>query len=762
MSVARVAPGAVPAQGSAFVGRRREIAEVRRRLTSSRLVTLAGPPGVGKTRLALRVAEDVGRRFRDGVWIVELAGLRDPSLLAQEVARALGLHDASTSWAVENLAQHLGERRLLVVLDNCEHLVDACALLVDSLLRSGRGLHVLATSRRSLAIDAEAVFRVPPMSVPDAGSVEAEAVELLARRASSVAGQDLDADDREAAAELCRRLDGIPLAIELAAVRLKTLSIQQVLDRLGDRFAVLGEAERAATPHHRTLRAALDWSYTHTTDEERTLWRCLSVFPGRFDLAAVEAICAEAGLAPDRVLDALDGLVDTSVVSATRDGAQMRYLMLESIRDYGLGKLRESGAEVALRTRHRDHFARLCQDAAAHLTDAGQPEWFDRLERDHHNLRAALDWSLERGEPEIGCAMAADIWLYWEARGHLTEGRRRLARFVEALRADDPVRPRALWVAGYLALGQTDVDAASPLLRESLDLATELGDRASTAFATQYLGLCSLFGGDLHEAAALLESAVEMHREVRQPAAFALSDLAAAVMFGGDLPRAIRHYEDALAMTDEGGDPWTRSHCLWGLAFARWLEGDTDRATAAAEEALHLSGGLDERTGIALCLELFAWISASRRELERSALLQGAALGVWESIPRQLPGPLREHADRCSQQMERALGRERFDRLVEEGRRLDRRSAVSTALGTEETADDAATPATRGAADLTPREAEVARLVARGMTDREIAAELFIAQRTAESHVQHVLTKLGFKSRTQIAAWAAQDLAREG
>jgi non-specific serine/threonine protein kinase len=265
--------------------------------------------------------------------MVELGGLRDPSLLTQEVARGLGLHDASIRWAVDALAQHVGERRLLLVLDNCEHLLDACAVLVDSLARSSPNLHVLATSRQSLGIAGETVFRVPPLSVPGPGSCEGEAVELLAARAASVlSGRELDAGQREAAADLCRRLDGIPLAIELAAVRLKTLTIEQILDRLGDRFAVLGEGERGAPPHRRTLRTALDWSYALTTDEERSLWQRLAVFPGTFDLAAVEAVCAGDPPQVERVLHVLDGLVDKSVVSAIRSGPEMRYRMLEGIR----------------------------------------------------------------------------------------------------------------------------------------------------------------------------------------------------------------------------------------------------------------------------------------------------------------------------------------------------------------------------------------------------------------------------------------------
>jgi non-specific serine/threonine protein kinase len=317
------------------------------------------------------------------------------------------------------------------------------------------------------------------------------------------------------------------------------------------------------------------------------------------------------------------------------------------------------------------------------------------------------------------------------------------------------VRAKGLWVGGYLALGQTDVEAAGPLLQESLDLATASGDQESAAFATQYLGLCRLFVGDLAGAAEHLANAFEMQRSIGQrAAAFTLSDLAITVMLGGDLGRAVGLYEEALAMTERGGDPWTRSHGLWGLGVAAWLEGDGPRAERAEKEALRLAGEIDERTGIALCLEALAWISASREEHERSARLRGAALSVWESIPRRLPGPLHEHAARCEEGTRRALGAERSAKLVEAGKRLDRARAV--ALGLQEKEKRTERP-DGGRSSLSRRELEVAELVARGLTDREIAAELVIARRTAESHVQHILTKLGFRSRSQIAAWAVRD-----
>jgi predicted ATPase/DNA-binding CsgD family transcriptional regulator len=748
------ADGALQAAASRFIGRRGEIAEVRRLLGTSHVVTLAGPPGVGKTRLALGTAEETARSFPDGVWFVDLAGLHDPALVAQEVAGALGLTDATTRWAVEGLARHIGARTAMLVLDNCEHLLDACAIVVDSLSRTCKSLRVLTTSRQSLGIDGEAVFRVSPLSVPEEGSVDGDAVRLLPDRATAaVPGFAADESDLHLAAVLCRRLDGIPLAIELAAVRLKTLTLQQMLERLDDLFSVLGRRERTGPLHQRTLRAALDWSRDLMSDAEGVLWRRVSVFPTTFDLAAAEAVCSGDGLAAEDIFDTVDGLVDKSIVTAARAGSLMRYRLLSSIRAYGLEALQYCGEVAARADRHSRYYAALARQGWSHWTDQQQPEWFDRLDAEHDNLRAALDWLAER-DLEAGCAMAADLWLYWGARGHLTEGRRRLGALLEALDSDSALRPRTLWVAGYLAVAQTDPEDAVGLLHKALDAATAIRDEVSIAFATQYLAQCQLFSGDLESAEQLFDRAYRMHRSHGDRAAsFALTDLAVTVMVAGDLERAVRLYEEALEMTDAGGDPWTRSHAFWGLGVATFLLGDLDRAEQAEKGALDLIGLVDERSGIALCLEALAWVAAARGDFGRASRLQGASTSLWESIPGKLPEPVKEQALTCAQLSVRALGASQRDRMFQDGRRLERAQAVAFGLG-RRTAPSAA--AEQPTSVLTKREDEVAALVAEGLTDRQIARRLVISQRTAESHVQHILSKLGFRSRAQIATWVAK------
>lgn len=758
MSSLSTVHGALPVPGTRFVGRRSEVAEVRRLLGISPVVTLSGPPGVGKTRLGLAAAAGTARAFPDGVWLVDLAGLQEPALVTQEVAGVLGLTDATTRWAVESVAHHIGGRVALLVLDNCEHLLDACAVLIGSLTRSCGNLRVLTTSRQPLGIGGETVLRVAPLSVPQEGSVDGDAVRLLLDRITA-AVPDFTAEepDLHLAADLCRRLDGIPLAIELAAVRMRTLTLGQMLQRIDDRFSVLGTRERAGPVHQRTLRAALDWSHDLASDTERLLWRRMSVFPTTFDLDAVEAVCSGEDLAAGDVLDALDGLVDKSLVTAVRTSTSMRYRMLDSIRAYGLEVLRTCGEATASADRHGAYYADLAHRAWPHWTDEQQPEWFDRLDADHDNLRAALD-RLAELDAEACCAMAADLWLYWEARNHLTEGRRTLSAVLPRIDASSAVRAKGLWVAGYLALGQGDAEEAATLLQEALEAGAAVGDDESVAFATQYLAQCRLFAGDLASAEQLFDRAYRMHRSNAQRAAsFALADLAVTVMLAGDLNRAVGLYEQTLERTAVGGDPWTRSHAGWGLGVATFLLGDLDRAEQAEIEALVLVEALDERSGIALCLEALAWIAAARGDGRRAATLHGAGAAVWESIPAHLPQPLQAWAQECEQLTRRALGESRREQLFENGRRLPRTEAVALALGRRPAPATATGPADQRL--LTNREQEVAGLIAEGLTDRLIARRLTVSPRTAESHVQHILSKLGFHSRAQIATWVAQ---REG
>src|SRR5215475_6633404 len=503
-----------------FVGRRAELAQVRDALAGARLVTLTGPGGIGKTRLALQVAAGAGRAFRDGVWLAELTGLPDPGLLVAEVARSLGLSDKSARWAVASLADYLQARQLLLVLDGCEHLADACAVMADLLLRGCPELRIIATSRHVLGVAGEVTIAVPPMTVPAEDSPAGpdqllgyEAVRLFAGRGAAVLpGFAVDEGNGAAVAGVCRALDGIPLAVELAAVRLRSLSPGQILDRLDARFQLLSGGGPVGQPHHRTLQAALEWSYELLTEAEQAMWRRVSVFAGSFDLDAAEAVCAGEGIAAGSVLDLVDGLVAKSILSHAAGNAKARYRLLDTIGEFGLQKLRAEGGERPFRARHRDWYAALA--ARREAFGPRRAEWIADLDTDHENLRAAIEFCIsDPREVAAGAELACHLWRYWETHGHLTEGRRIMAALLDKLDETATVRPQALWVAGFLALVQGDTARARALLETALAAARQAGDVQNVAYASSFLGYAMYWLGEEDRGRALAESALDLHQQ---------------------------------------------------------------------------------------------------------------------------------------------------------------------------------------------------------------------------------------------------------
>jgi predicted ATPase/DNA-binding CsgD family transcriptional regulator len=745
----------LPAERSSFVGRRAELAEVRRMLSASRLVTLVGPGGVGKTRLALRAAADLRRSFPDGAAFADLTPVSEPPLVAERVAAALDVRDVSGSWLPARVAEVVGDRQVLLVLDNCELLRDAAAVLVDSLLGACPRLSVLATSRVPLDLDGEALLAVPPLPVPPAEEPAAagDAVQLLAQRAAAaVPGLVLTPADTAVLAEVCRRLDGLPLAIELAAVRLRTLSPEELAARLDDRFALLARSGAAVAGRHRTLRATMQWSADLLAPDERVLWRRASVFAAGFDLAAAEAVCADDELPAQAVLAAVDRLAEASLLQGVRTGSGRRFRMLETVRAYGRELLVGSGEEDVLRRRHRDWCAGRASAAAVEFAGPAQVAALDAIDAVHAEVGEALQWSAAvPGEAGPGLVLAADLWLYWAARGHLGEGRRHLGTLLAACPAPTAARARGLLAAGYVELTATDAEAAIPLLEQAADLGRVTGPALVPALATQFLGQAALFRGDLGTADRLLREAAGRHSAVDpRYQAFCWADVGVAAFLAGDPPAAAEAFERSLAL---GTDPWARSHALWGLGLVRLATGDAPEATALEHAALRLMQEVDDRSGTALCIEALAWVAAAERDWERATRLTGAAESVWRSIPASLPAPFAGRRDDCARAAGRALGDRRRSAVHREGAALARSAAVALALG-----DRAPVPEPRLSVDavrLTPRQLEVAALVARGLTDREIAARLVISPRTAESHVEQILTRLGFRSRAEIAAWSA-------
>jgi predicted ATPase/DNA-binding CsgD family transcriptional regulator len=753
----------LPADLTSLVGRRVESAAVKQRLAESRLVTLTGIGGVGKTRLALAVSRQVRRAFNDGVWLVQLAELSRPELLALTAMQALGIRSDGDE-TVASLIDYLDDRRLLVVLDNCEHLVEACARLVDAVLRACPHIQVLATSREPLRIDGEVVFRVPPLSLP-ATAVEIsrgniaqyDAIALFVERASAVAPDfAMAAGGEQAVALLCRRLDGLPLAIELAAVRMRAFSAEQLLARHDMRYELLTRGSRAVARRHQTLRAAVDWSYELCSEPERLLWARLSVFVGGVDLTAVEYVCSDEKLPSAEVEEALSGLVDRSIVTLDDD----RFVMLETLREYGLERLAQRGEATASRRRHLDYYLRLAERVDAEWFGPDQAALFGRIRHHHANLRAALESCLvDPDQTRAGLHLAAALWAFWIGCGLQREGRHWLDRLLAADAEPSHERAAALWVNGYLAVVGGAVSQGLARLEDCCDLAERLGDRAALAHATNTRGLGEVFRNNLEAGIAFLEEGARL--EGAEPGfnpqlTVALVNLGLAACYGERVDRAIEVLEECRATCAAHREDWMMSWSLLWLGLAQWIRGQVPDAEECVRDALIRKRTLGDMLGAAVGVEVLAWCAASTSDVERAGRLFGASQMLWEPLGAFLAGFERLQAwhTQNTRRTEKILGERAFELAARIGRQFTPEQAIAYALGEKGIPPSASeTPDAR--AMLTRREAEIATLVAEGMTNKEIADRLVIAPRTVEGHVEHILAKLGFTSRTQVAALIA-------
>ncbi|MET7897340.1 ATP-binding protein [Streptomyces mirabilis] len=744
-----VGAATLPAAFTSFVGRGHEIAEIRRLLGANRLLTLTGVGGVGKTRLALEAAAAVRRAFPDGTWLVDLSPVRDPSAVAPAAAAGVGIVDLGARSALGSLAERLAGRRALIVLDNCEHLVDACAELTDTLLSACPDLRVMATSRQTLGISGEHVFTVPPLKVPD------EAVELLRDRACAVRHDFRITDANwDTVTRLCADLDGLPLAIELIASRLRMLTVEQAMDRLEDRFALLTGGSRTARPRHRTLHAAVDWSYELCSPAERLLWHRLSVFAGDFGLDAAESVCAGEGIDAQEVLDLLGRLVVQSVVLPTEREGLPRYRLLETIREYGRERLAESGEEERLLRRHRDFHLALAERIADGWYGPGQEEALSRLRVEHANLLAALAYD---DDPQAGLALAAALRFHWCAGGFLGEGRRQLDRALAAAPEPTPARVRALCAGAWVVLLQGDHVAAERWLAEAGELGEQQDDRVTLAHVVGLRGALATFQGRLAQAVPLFEHAIAAHTAAEREASamFELFQLAAVLMDLGD-PRGAEAGRQAVALAEAHGERWARAHAMWTLSCDAWRRGDREEALKLIRTALEIERGFNEPLSAALMLETLAWISASYGEYERAGRLLGAARKLWRDVGANISafGPaLEEDHARCEESVVQALGVEAYERALAVGGGHDSpKQAIDFALGG---GIDPAAVAAAIPSPLTRREREVAALVAKGLSNRKIAEELVVSPRTVDFHVENIRAKLGFSGRAQVAAWWA-------
>jgi non-specific serine/threonine protein kinase len=753
---------------TSFIGRGKELKGLKERLGGARLVTLAGAGGSGKTRLAIQVARDLLEKYKDGVWWVELGGLQDESLVPQAVAKALGVTETPNQSLTETLTNHLRAKHLLLVMDNCEHLIGACARLAETLLSASAGLRILATSREALGILGENVFQVPTLATPETSSaaqdlMQYESVCLFIERAQAVkADFGLTAQNASAIAEVCRRLDGIPLALELAAARVKVLKVENIAARLDDRFNLLTTGNRAALPRQQTLRATIDWSYDLLPEAARVLFRRLSVFAGGFTVNAAEQICSDESLPPPAVLEILARLVDRSLVIVELGRAEERYRQLETIREYAREKLIDSNEADQLRRRHFDFFLQWVESYVPALWGAAEQVWLDRLEAEQDNLRAALQWSLERGDHEQTLRLAGMLGWFWYVRSNVIEGRRWLDQALAHCDNCAPaVRAKGLNRAGTLAVLQGDYVRASEFLSAALPLYEVLGNSSERAWTLQQLSNVALFRGNYAQAMATAQESLRLSEQMGRRDFIASLQLYAGIIayYQGDDAQAIELIEQGLPVLQEFRDGVAVARAFHTLALVARRRGGLAEARALFEKSLNVAQEKGSRLDVARAFEGLAGVACAQGQSERAVRLFGAAETARQVIGAPLPTGIRMDYDRDLAMTRSQLDTSTFGEAWAAGRRMTLEQAAEYARATTVEQEPPRRP--RQAAKelydgLSARERQVATLIAQGKTNREIAVELVVGERTVESHVSNVLARLGFTSRSQIAAWATE------
>jgi predicted ATPase/DNA-binding CsgD family transcriptional regulator len=762
--------GNLPAELSSFVGRRQELLDVRRLLGESRLVTVTGPGGIGKSRLALRTAAETQRSFPDGAWLVELAAVTDASLLADAIVSHLRVPGPSGRDPLESLVAFLSERSMLVVLDNCEQLRDACASLVATLLAQAHGLRVLATSREVLGLPGETVYRLQPLPVPEQGASSAggvaayAAVSLFAHRAAAAMnGFEVTEANAATVVELCRRLDGVPLAIELAAAHARALSPAQILERLDDRFRLLAARAAIVHPRHRSLRAAVEWSYDLCSKPERLVWNRFSVFSGSVALAAAQAVCASEGLTELDVIEVVEDLVYKSVLVSEPHAGEMRYRMLETIREFGLQQLRanaEQGSENALseavlRRRHLDWYAELADDFDQHWFGHGQSEWLERLRADLPDIRTALAFAADNPQhARAGVRLAGSLGFFWRVTG-MREGQTWLTRLLSADTAPTRERAQALSALAWFMAARGERADGVDIASEALAIANRVDPQLSPRVM---LLLGTLIRLDDHTAGMdLLEQAVTLARELASEAeiAYTVFGLGWALGLAGDSVAAAPHFREAIAICESAGEHWWCGVVNLRWALVAWLQDDHETMAEAATDSLRAARLVPDPLTCADAVNILAGLEVGRHD-RRAAYLLGAGDRHWRdaggSIVHSPPWDalLAERRARCRER----LGPAAFDQDYQRGNTGSLRDAIARALG--EHPDPAPSKQeTRADFGLTRRELEIVALLAEGLTNKEIAKQLVISPRTAETHVDHILGKTGFRTRSQVAGWYA-------
>ena len=767
---------ALPRPAFSLIGRHAELAPLVATFADpdARLLTLTGPPGVGKTRLALAVAAEAAPRFADGVVFVDLAPVQDPGLVLGQVARALGLPDAPGGRVSARVIDALVDKEVLLVVDNCEQVL-AAGLDLTEPLRACPGVRLLVTSRERLHLAAEREFPVGPLAVPHSDDVAdldrlaaVPAVAMLVARVRCVQPAfAVTAANAQAVTEICQRLDGLPLALELAAARAKLFTPAELADRLRDRMAVLTTNARDAPARHRTLRAALEWSYDLLAEHERTLFRRLSAFVGSWTLDAAEQVCGDRDT---DVLDVVGSLLDKSLVRRPTQGGVTEFVLLESLRQYAAELLAADGDAGATRDRHAAHFteAAVAMEAAIGLP-AESDWWSGASTSEEANFLSAWEHSLAEGHLERALHLAAALGWHSFFRGHLGTGRARLDRTLQAAAEAPPddALAAASVAAGVLAWTVGEVGAARIHLQSGLAISENGRDRRRTAVASSFLGHIARTEGRFADAARHHGHAAELYRAIRSASGYAWTryDLGLLALRSGDRAAAVRELTDGLALFRRLDYGWAIGRCAWALAMARLHDRALDEAGALLVEALDRHRAVGDTRGLAQCLEAAGGVLGARGRGDAGARLLGAAAECRQRLAAPLPDEDRADHDAALHAVRRDIGPEPAEQAFAEGRGLRPDEAADlarTALDEPDPAPPPATPAApRRAAvrpgGLTRREAQVADLVAAGRTNRQIARALTISEKTVEVHVHNVIAKLGAQSRTEVATWVVAE-----
>jgi predicted ATPase/DNA-binding NarL/FixJ family response regulator len=812
-------PNNLPNQLTSFFGREHDIAEVKQWLIDYRLVTLTGPGGCGKTRLALEIASDLTSDYEHGVWLVEFAPLNDPALITQAVAAVMGVREYPGVDLSQTVFDYLSSRHILLIFDNCEHLITDIARFVDNLFRKCPRLSVLTTSREGLGILGEAIWTVPSLSLPiqmpwtDPASAQetvnsylnSESVQLFMARVSAVSPEfSLTVENGAWVAEICRRLDGMPLAIELAAARVRALSVKQIAERLDDRFNLLNAGSRTAPLRQQTLSAALDWSYALLSEPERRVLQRLSVFAGGAPLEGAEAVCSCECVQPADVLDVLSHLVEKSLIVADKSHFDTRYRLLETIRQYARQKLAVQGEEEECRNCHLMFFMQWAETIATALHGKDQLVGLKQFETEHDNLRTALEWSrTNEKEATVGLRLAAACGPFWSSHCYLSEGRRHLfaALTPKQVRDRSSVHARALMYSAQLAYVQADYPAGQLLIEEALGIWRELGQEnlVELAHSLEIFGGFRMEVGDYESARRLFQDSLDTYTQLKHKNGIGAlhKDLGWSAMRTGDFTLAQTHLEKNLTLAQETGDKTGLVFAYSGLGEVAIRLGEYTRASELLEKGLPLSRELDntwleatilgslgwvalhlrnfepmrnllseslslrvaigDKGGIAWCLEKLGEAAVLEQQYQKAVTIFAAAAVLRISVNSVIDPVDQPEYERGLAGLHSKLGPKILNTCWEEGTIMHLSDVVVYALS--EPAVQIENTALFDKAKfqgLSKRERETAALVAQGKSNREIAQVMTVREKTVETYVTRILDKLGFSSRVQIATWAVE------